>query len=114
MKRSLGWRHSISTPQALRAAAAQAADELQLLPGVVAAFAVVRIGSVMKVFARTLGEGCNVSLSMEEMGGGGHNTMASVELRDATPESVKAALINAINVSYYGEKSADVSDYAEG
>ena len=97
-----------------RAAAAQAADELQLLPGVVASFAVVRIGSVMKVFARTLGEGCNVSLIMEAMGGGGHNTMASVELRDATPESVKAALIDAINVSYYGEKSASALDSAEG
>ncbi len=97
-----------------RAAAAQAADELQLLPGVIASFAVVRIGSVTKVFARTLGEGCNVSLIMEAMGGGGHNTMASVELRDATPESVKKALIRAINVSYYGEKSASALDSAEG
>ena len=55
-----------------------------------------------------------MSLIMEAMGGGGHNTMASVELRDATPESVKKALIRAINVSYYGEKSASALDSAEG
>lgn len=94
-----------------RAAAAQAADELQLLPGVVASFAIARIGSMYKIFARTLGEGCNVSLIMEAMGGGGHNTMASVELQNTTPEQVKQALINAINVSYYGEESATESNF---
>ena len=87
-----------------RAAAAQAADELQLLPDVVASFVVVRIGAVFKIFARTLGEGCNVSLIMEAMGGGGHNTMASVEMSDVSLEEVKSALMEAINVSYYGEK----------
>lgn len=93
-----------------RAAAAQAADELQLLPDVVASFAVARIGSMLKVFARTLGEGCNVSLIMEAMGGGGHNTMASVELYDMTLDEAKEALKKAINVSFYGDKLVEESD----
>lgn len=101
-----------------RAAAAQAADELLCLPDVKASFVVANMGEEWNISARSYGDGCNVGIIMEQLKGGGHTTMAATQIREKmTLEQVKAALIQAINVGYYGEKleiSADDNENVGG
>ena len=76
--------------------AAQAADELLDVHGIQASFVMTEIDRGQVNFsARSLGE-INVQLIMEELGGGGHLTMAGAQLKDATLESARARLEDAI------------------
>ena len=49
----------------------------------------------VNISARSYGA-LNVQLVMEELGGGGHQTMAAVQLKNTTFEMAAADLINAI------------------
>lgn len=66
-----------------RAAAAQAADDLLTVQGVLASFVITQMGGQVNISARSFGE-CNVQLIMESLGGGGHLTMAATQMTGVT------------------------------
>ena len=90
-----------------RAAAAQAADDLLYLPDVDASFVITRMGDDWNISARSFGEGCNVSIIMEAMGGGGHKTMAATQLKNVSLDEVQNRLKEAINEYYNENKRTD-------
>ena len=79
-----------------RTAAAQAADEMLSIQGMLASFVVCRMGREVNISARSYGE-CNVQLIMESMGGGGHLTMAGTQIREASVTEVERRLRRAID-----------------
>ena len=80
----------------VRLAAPQAADELLGISSVVASFVLFDMNSAINVSARSLG-GFNVQVIMEELGGGGHQTMAGAQLANMTLEAAKMKLFKAID-----------------
>ncbi len=62
-----------------RIAASQAANELLTIRGVKASFALIETGEGVNISARSVGD-VNVQLIMEDLGGGGHHTMAGAFL----------------------------------
>ena len=88
---------------AYRAVAAQAADEMLAIRGIVGSFVICRAGDEVIVSARSFGE-CNVQLVMEAMGGGGHLTMAGTQLKETTVEQVRDQLCAALD-TYYGNQN---------
>lgn len=84
------------TGEELRIAAPQAADELLGISGVRASFVIFIADGEVNISARSLGS-FNVQLVMEALGGGGHQTMAGVQFKDADLETAKKMLINAID-----------------
>ena len=80
----------------MRAAAAQAADELLTVNDILASFVICRIGEEINISARSYG-GFNVQLVMEALGGGGHLTMAGAQLRDMTADEAQRLLIERID-----------------
>ena len=79
-----------------RIAAAKAADKLLTVKGVNAAFALVRVGEVIHISARSNGS-INVQLILERIGGGGHFDVAGAAVSGRTLEEAKAILTEAIN-----------------
>lgn len=76
--------------------AAQAADELLDIHGVLASFVLTEMDHAqVNISARSLGE-VNVQLIMEELGGGGHLTMAGAQLKDVTLDEAKDKVKEAI------------------
>lgn len=80
----------------IRIVAGQAADELLNIDGVNASFVLFSTGDTINISARSYGE-INVQLIMEELNGGGHQTMAAAQLQGETFDNVLALLKNAIN-----------------
>lgn len=80
----------------IRVVAPQAADELLSISDVDASFVVYSTGSVTNISARSLGA-LNVQVVMEELGGGGHQTMAAAQLENTTLQEAVKLLINAID-----------------
>lgn len=78
--------------------AAQIADMLVNIENITAGFALFNLpdDGGIGVSARSQGE-VNVQLIMEELGGGGHRTVAGAQLRDKTMEEARAAVIAAAN-----------------
>ena len=79
-----------------RIIAAKAADNLLMVDGVKASFAIIRLGEVVHISARSAG-GINVQLIMEELGGGGHFDGAAAQIREQTMDEVLASLKKAID-----------------
>ncbi len=80
----------------IRIVAPQAADELLSITDVAASFVIYRTGNVLNVSARSLGA-LNVQVIMEQLGGGGHQTMAAAQLEGASVEDAVKSLIYAID-----------------
>lgn len=80
----------------VRIVASQAADELLNIDDVRASFVVFRTGDTINISARSYGE-LNVQLVMEELGGGGHQTMAAAQLQGETFENALSRLKKAID-----------------
>ncbi len=80
----------------VRIVASQAADELMNIDGVNASFVAYKTENVINISARSYGE-INVQLVMEEIGGGGHLTMAASQLEDETFEGALCLLQQAID-----------------
>lgn len=80
----------------IRIVAPQAADELLSITDVSASFVIYRTNNVINISARSLG-GLNVQVIMEQLGGGGHQTMAAAQLENVTIEEASKALIVAID-----------------
>lgn len=87
-----------------RSAAAKASDKLLTVRGVSAAFALIQIGEVVHVSARSDGS-VNVQLILEKIGGGGHFDVAGAALRDNSLEQAEALLCSAID-TYFDELEA--------
>ena len=80
----------------IRVAAAQAADELLSIQGVSASFVIYPTGNVVNISARSLGD-VNVQVIMEVLGGGGHLTMAAVQLKGTSLQQARDTLVSVIN-----------------
>lgn len=80
----------------IRIVASQAADELLNIDGVKGSFVMFITGDVVNISARSYGD-INVQLVMEEMGGGGHQTMAAAQLPKESIENAIAQLKCAID-----------------
>ena len=80
----------------VRVVAGQAADELLNIDGVSATFVLYSTGNCINISARSYGE-VNVQVIMEELNGGGHQTMAAAQLPEETFENALALLKNAID-----------------
>ncbi len=79
-----------------RISAAKAADKLLTVRQVNAAFALVKVGELVHISARSNGK-INVQLILEKIGGGGHFDMAGAAVADRTLEEAKQLLIEAID-----------------
>ncbi len=80
----------------IRVVAPQAADELLSIEHVDASFVMYETNGVVNISARSMGR-FNVQVIMEQMGGGGHQTMAAVQIKDSNYEEVKERLIACID-----------------
>ncbi len=80
----------------VRIVASQAADELLNVDGVHGSFVLFETENVINISARSYGE-INVQLVMENLGGGGHLTMAAAQLEDETFENALNLLKQAID-----------------
>jgi c-di-AMP phosphodiesterase-like protein len=79
-----------------REVAAQAADELLSIRDVNASFVIFPFENLVSISGRSLGQ-VNVQMVLERMGGGGHSTMAAVQLKGKSTNEVYNSLIAAIN-----------------
>ena len=80
----------------VRIVASQAADELLNIDGVHGSFVLYKTDNIINISSRSYGE-VNVQLIMEELGGGGHHTMAAAQLENKTFDSALALLKQAID-----------------
>ncbi|MBR6070598.1 MAG: DHH family phosphoesterase [Ruminococcus sp.] len=80
----------------IRVVAPQAADELLSISDVDASFVIYSTGNITNISARSLGA-LNVQVVMEELGGGGHQTMAAAQLENTSLQEAVKLLINAID-----------------
>lgn len=84
----------------IRVIASKSADEMLNVSGIKASFVLSYIDSgSVQISARSLGEE-NVQLIMEELGGGGHSTMAAAQVKGTDLKGAKSMLIKAID-NYY-------------
>lgn len=75
--------------------AAQTADELLNITGIYASFVLVKIKEDIIISGRSLGD-INVQLILEDLGGGGHLTMAGAKIENKTIEDAVGILKEAI------------------
>ncbi|MCR4888756.1 MAG: DHH family phosphoesterase [Ruminococcus sp.] len=81
----------------IRIVAPQAADELLSISDVDASFVLFKTGNTVNISSRSLGA-LNVQVIMEQLGGGGHQTMAATQLENMTLQDAAKALMNAIDL----------------
>lgn len=79
-----------------RVNAARAADRLLGVEGVLAAFALCRIGDTVHISARSQGK-INVQLILEKMGGGGHFDSAGAQMKSSSVANALTMLRTAID-----------------
>lgn len=80
----------------VRLITSQACDEMLNIEGVKASFVLYRNGNGVNISARSYGE-INVQLIMEDMGGGGHQTMSACQLENTDIIEAEVKLQNAID-----------------
>ena len=85
-----------NTQENMSVIAAQAADELLSITGVLASFVLCEIDSVIMISGRSLGD-INVQLILEKLGGGGHLTFAGAQLAGVSIHEAKERLLSAID-----------------
>lgn len=83
----------------MRVVAPQAADELLNISGVDASFVIFEQNGAINVNARSMGA-MNVQVIMEQLGGGGHQTMAGTQIPHGKINGVKQLLMQAIDEYY--------------
>lgn len=76
----------------VRVLASQAADELLSIQGVEASFVLYLEENGVGISARSMGN-VNVQVIMEQLGGGGHQTMAATQLKGCTIQEAKEQLL---------------------
>lgn len=88
----------------MRVIAPQAADELLGISGVDASFVLYQTGTTVNISARSLGA-VNAQIIMENLGGGGHQTMAACQIPNTNLEKARQMLLEAID-QYFSRKTA--------
>ena len=78
-------------PEEMRVAIPQAANDLLTIQGIAASFVALISGEKILISARSLGE-LNVQVLMENLGGGGHLTMAGAQVKDKNIDEVIALI----------------------
>lgn len=81
--------------------AAQSADELLSITGILASFVLCEIEGVVMISGRSLGD-INVQAILEKMGGGGHLTFAGAQMAGVTIDEAKEKLLEVVN-EYLGK-----------
>ena len=81
--------------------AAQAADELLSISGIIASFVLCRVENIIMISGRSMGD-INVQSILEKIGGGGHLTFAGAQIAGVSIEEAKGKLLDSIN-EYFGE-----------
>ena len=80
----------------IRLVAPQAADELLGITDVNASFVIYKTGDTVNISARSLGA-MNVQVIMEQLGGGGHQTMAAAQIDGISIQDAFKRLIKSID-----------------
>lgn len=80
--------------------AAKAADELLTIGGITASFVLGKIGDIVYISGRSIGD-INVQIILEKLGGGGHITLAGAQVEGISIEEAKQELINRINEYFF-------------
>ena len=80
---------------------AKAADELLTIGNITASFVIGNVGESVSISGRSIGE-INVQLILEKLGGGGHSTVAGVQIEGKSIEDVKKLLLEKID-EYFEE-----------
>lgn len=75
--------------------AAQAADELLNITGIQASFVIAKIEGETYISGRSLGD-INVQVILEDLGGGGHLTMAAAKIKEVSQDEAQELLNKAI------------------
>lgn len=83
-------------PEKMRIVIPQAADELLSIDNINASIVAVKFQNRIHISSRSLGA-YNVQLIMEHLGGGGHSTMAGVQLDNADIDAVRELINGAID-----------------
>ncbi len=84
-----------------RVICAKAADELLSIGNITASFVIGNVDDKVNISGRSIGD-VNVQIILEKMGGGGHSTVAGVQITGKTIEEVKKDLLQKID-EYYDE-----------
>lgn len=79
--------------------AAQAADELLNIKGIIASFVIFETADGISISGRSMG-GINVQVILEKLGGGGHLTIAGAQLEGTSTQVAKEQLLEAIEEYY--------------
>ncbi|MDD3303504.1 MAG: DHH family phosphoesterase [Clostridia bacterium] len=82
--------------------AAQAADELLSISGILASFVLCKVDEVVMISGRSMGD-INVQTILEKVGGGGHLTFAGAQIAGVSLEEAKETLVSSINEYYIKE-----------
>ena len=80
---------------------AKAADELLTIGNITTSFVLGNVGDMISISGRSIGE-INVQIILEKLGGGGHSTVAGVQIQGKTIEQAKQELLKKID-EYYEE-----------
>ncbi|MCL2538881.1 MAG: DHH family phosphoesterase [Oscillospiraceae bacterium] len=83
-------------PESMRVVVPQTADDLLNIEGISASIVAVKASNRYNVSARSFGI-YNVQLIMERMGGGGHQTMAGVQIDNVDSVLIKEMIYNAVD-----------------
>ncbi len=83
-------------PENMRVVVPQAADDLLNIEGISASLVAVKTSNAVHISSRSLGV-FNVQLIMEYLGGGGHQTMAGVQLPDTEISDIERLIHEAID-----------------
>ncbi len=79
--------------------AAQAADELLSIAGILASFVLCKVENIVMISGRSMGD-INVQAILEAIGGGGHLTFAGAQIAGVTIEEAKQKLLASIDEYY--------------
>ena len=82
---------------------AKAADEMLTIGNITTSFVIGNTGEKVSISGRSIGE-INVQLILEKMGGGGHSTLAGVQLEEKTIQEAKEELLQKIDEYFDEEK----------
>ena len=84
--------------------AAQTADTMVAISGIYVSVVIVEyVDGSLGISARSDGT-VNVQIIMEELGGGGHQTMAAAQLKHITPQAARSRIQDAIDQYYLSQK----------
>ena len=93
--------------------AAQTADTMVAISGIYVSVVIVEyVDGSLGISARSDGT-VNVQIIMEELGGGGHQTMAAAQLKHITPEAARSRIQTAIDQYREAQKKSGLESGSE-